>query len=51
MMDGIYTMKHVQQDLVAEMKAHPPEIGFTSPYDTTERPLLDTVDCKTVVKS
>ena len=44
MMDGIFTMKHVHQDLVAEMKPHPAELGFASPYDTTERPLLDTID-------
>jgi hypothetical protein len=51
MMDGIFTMKNVHQDLVAEMKPHPAELGFASPYDTTERPLVDTVDYKAVVKS
>jgi hypothetical protein len=31
MMHGIFTVKHVQQDLVAEMKPHPAELGFASP--------------------
>jgi hypothetical protein len=31
MMDGIFTVKHVHQDLMTEMKPHPAELGFASP--------------------